>query len=62
MLDANAEDADWREVLRIVLRIYAEREADRARRAYESHRAREMDDGAAYKQLVQRGLGRRRLG
>ena len=40
MLDADAEDADWREVSRIVLHIDPEREPDRARRAFESHLAR----------------------
>jgi hypothetical protein len=34
MLDANAKGADWREVSRIVLHIDAEREPDRARRAF----------------------------
>jgi len=40
MLDADAEGADWREVARVVLRLDPERESDRARRAFESHRAR----------------------
>ena len=40
LLDADAEGADWREVARIVLRIDPEREADRARQAFESHLAR----------------------
>lgn len=42
--DADAEDADWREVAQIVLHI--EREPRRARRAYESHlnRARWMTE------------------
>jgi hypothetical protein len=34
LLDANADGADWREVSRIVLHIDAEREPDRARRAF----------------------------
>ena len=40
MLDANAEGADWRAISRIVLHIDAEREPDRARRAFDSHVAR----------------------
>jgi hypothetical protein len=36
MLDAAAEDADWREVSRIVLHINPRLEPDRARRAYDS--------------------------
>jgi hypothetical protein len=42
ILDANAEGADWREFAQIVLRIDPEREPDRARRAYDSHLARQM--------------------
>jgi hypothetical protein len=40
LLDADAGDADWREVSRIVLHIDAEREPDRAWPAYDSHLAR----------------------
>jgi len=40
LLDANAENADWREVAHIVLHIDPDREPDRARRAFESHLAR----------------------
>jgi hypothetical protein len=40
LLDADAENADWREVSRIVLRIDPEREPERARRAFDSHLAR----------------------
>jgi len=40
MHDANADGADWREVSRTVLHIDAEREPDRARRAYDNHLAR----------------------
>jgi hypothetical protein len=45
MLDA--EGADWREVSRIALHIDAEREPDRARRAFDSHvaRAKWMTEG-----------------
>ncbi len=40
LLDAAAEDADWREVARIVLHIDPDREPERARRAWETHLAR----------------------
>ena len=40
LLDAEVEGADWKEVARIVLRIDAAREPERARRAWESHLAR----------------------
>ena len=37
LLDAEADNADWREVARIVLQIDPALEPDRARRAFESH-------------------------
>jgi hypothetical protein len=40
VLDANAEGADWREVVRIVLHLDPDREPDRARNAFESHLSR----------------------
>jgi len=40
LLDAAAEDADWREVARIVLHIDPDREPERAQRAWETHLAR----------------------
>jgi hypothetical protein len=40
LLDADAEGADWRDVVRMVLHIDPDREADRARRAFDSHLAR----------------------
>ena len=40
LLDAEAEGADWWEVARIVLHIDPACEADRARKAWESHLAR----------------------
>jgi hypothetical protein len=46
LLDADAEGADWRDVARIVLHIDPEHESDRARRAFDSHLSRQMDDGA----------------
>ncbi|MCX8571115.1 DUF2285 domain-containing protein (plasmid) [Aminobacter sp. MET-1] len=40
LLDADADDADWREVARIVLHIDPDKEHDRARKAWETHLAR----------------------
>jgi hypothetical protein len=40
VLDVDQQGADWREVSRIVLRIDPDTEADRARRAFESHLSR----------------------
>jgi hypothetical protein len=40
LLDADAEEADWQEVAKMVLHIDPEREPDRAKRACESHLAR----------------------
>ena len=40
LLDAEADNADWREVAHIVLRIDPTTEPERARRAFESHLAR----------------------
>jgi hypothetical protein len=40
LLDADQQGADWREVVRIVLRIDPDTEADRARLAFESHLSR----------------------
>src|SRR5205814_7507757 len=56
MLDAHADGADWREVSRIVLHIDAEREPDRARRAFDSHLARaKRMTSIGYRQLLRRG-------
>jgi hypothetical protein len=56
MLDADAEDADWREVSLIVLHIDPEREPERARRAFESHLARaKWVSSIGYRQLLRRG-------
>ncbi|TIS55287.1 DUF2285 domain-containing protein [Mesorhizobium sp.] len=40
LLDAAAEDADWREVARIVLHIDPDQEPERAFRSWETHLAR----------------------
>lgn len=56
LLDAEAECADWREVAKIVLHIDPAREAERARRAWESHlaRARWMTENG-YRHLLRGG-------
>jgi len=56
LLDADADNADWREVARIVLRIDPSLEPDRARRAFDSHLARaKWAAHHGYRQLLQRG-------
>ncbi len=56
LLDAAAEDADWREVARIVLHIDPDREPDRARRAWETHLARaEWMTRSGYQHLLRGG-------
>jgi Uncharacterized conserved protein (DUF2285) len=40
LLDADALDADWRDVARIVLHLDPEHDSDRARRVFESHLSR----------------------
>ena len=57
VLDADREGANWRDVARIVLRIDPDTEADRARRAFETHlsRARWMTE-QGYRYLLRRGL------
>jgi Uncharacterized conserved protein (DUF2285) len=40
LLDADAQDADWRDVARIVLHLDPDHESDRARRAFDSHLSR----------------------
>ena len=40
LLDADADNADWREVARIVLHIDHEHHPERARKAFDSHLAR----------------------
>jgi hypothetical protein len=59
LLDADAEGADWRDVSRIVLHIDPDRDADRARRAFESHLSRArwmMEQG--YRHLLRDGASR----
>ena len=40
LLDADAQDADWRDVARIVLHLDPEHDSDRARKAFDSHLSR----------------------
>ncbi|PTE12113.1 DUF2285 domain-containing protein [Mesorhizobium helmanticense] len=54
LLDAAAEDADWREVAKIVLHIDPEREPERAFKAWETHVARWMTTNG-YKYLLAGG-------
>lgn len=56
LLDAAAEDADWQEVARIVLKIDPDKEPERAHRAWETHlaRARWMTE-QGYKFLLKGG-------
>jgi hypothetical protein len=56
MLDADAEDADWREVSRIVLHIDPDQDVGRARRAFDSHLARaKWMSREGYKHLLRYG-------
>lgn len=56
ILDAAAEQADWREVVQLVFGLDPEREPDRSKRIYESHlaRARWMTE-CGYRELVAKG-------
>jgi hypothetical protein len=57
LLDAESDSADWKEVARIMLHIDPDREADRARRAWETHlaRARWMTE-RGYRHLLRGGV------
>ena len=56
LLDAEADNADWHEVARIVLRIDPVSEPARARGAYESHLARaKWVARNGYRHLLNRG-------
>ena len=59
LLDADKEGADWRDVSRIVLRIDPDLDADRARRAFESHlsRAKWMTE-QGYRHMLRGGASR----
>lgn len=56
LLDAEADNADWREVARIVLHIDPVSEPERARNAYDSHLARaKWVARHGYRHLLNRG-------
>lgn len=56
LLDAEADNADWREVARIVLGIDPTLDPDRARRTFESHLARaKWAARHGFRHLLQRG-------
>jgi hypothetical protein len=56
LLDAEAENADWCEVARIVLHLDPTLEPDRARRSFESHLARaKWAAHHGYRQLLKKG-------
>lgn len=56
LLDAEADNADWREVARIVLGIDPTLHPDRARRTFESHLARaKWAARHGFRHLLQRG-------
>ena len=55
LLDADAENADWREVARIVLHIDPDQTPQRARTAFDSHLARaKWMTGHGYGHLLRR--------
>jgi hypothetical protein len=57
LLDAEADNADWREAARLVLHIDPTIEPDRARRAFDSHLARaKWMTSHGYRDLL-RGIG-----
>jgi hypothetical protein len=56
LLDAEADNADWREVARIVLQIDPALDPDRARRTFDSHLARaKWVARHGYRDLLRRG-------
>jgi hypothetical protein len=57
LLDAEADNADWREVTRVVLHIDPILEPDRARQAFESHLARaKWITSHGYRHLLRGGV------
>jgi hypothetical protein len=57
LLNADAEGADWCHVVRMVLHIDPDQDADRARRAFDSHLARaQWMTAVGYRHLL--GVGR----
>ena len=56
LLDAAADNADWKEAASLILGMDAKSEPDRARRAYDSHLARaKWMTSAGYRDLLQSG-------
>ncbi|WP_083543437.1 DNA -binding domain-containing protein [Bradyrhizobium sp. CCGE-LA001] len=59
LLDAEADNADWREVARLVLGVDASLDPERARRTFESHLARaKWAAHHGFRHLLQRGWPR----
>ena len=57
LLDAEADNADWREVTRVVLHIDPVLEPNRARQAFESHLARaKWITSHGYRHLLRGGV------
>ncbi|MDA9419093.1 hypothetical protein XH81_30100 [Bradyrhizobium sp. CCBAU 25360] len=60
LLDADADEADWREIARIVLGLDPTVEPDRARRTFESHLTRaKWLAGKGYRDLLRSGWPRK---
>jgi hypothetical protein len=58
MLDAEADGADWREVVRVMLKIDPDKEYTRAKRAYDTHMARaRWITEHGYRHLLEEGDG-----
>jgi hypothetical protein len=56
MLDADQDGADWREVSRIVLHLDPDHDAERARRAFDTHLSRaKWVTRVGYRQLLRGG-------
>ena len=62
LLDAEADNADWSEAARLILRIDPLAEPDRARRAFDSHLARaKWMTSCGYRDLLRRGSGDKKM-
>jgi hypothetical protein len=62
LLDAEADNADWSEAARLILRIDPLAEPDRARRAFDSHLARaKWMTSCGYRDLLRRGGGDKKM-
>jgi hypothetical protein len=58
LLDAEKDDADWREIARVVLQIDPDREPERARNAWQSHLSRAHWMSEHGYQFLLQGAGR----